>query len=108
MWRFSTPAPERLLYWIQRTSQVIPAGSRVGFSSPGKLGDAPLFRYWWARYWMAENTMIPVHLPSLKANSLKADYLITYGQRYDDPAFELLLEDWPGALYRLRKPKPQP
>jgi len=102
MWRFSTPPPERLLYCTQVTAQRIPAGSRVAFSSPEGPGNAALHRFWWARYWMPQYTLIPVNLSALKENQPRTDYLITYGQRFDHPAFELLLEDWYGALYRRR------
>ncbi len=108
MWRYSTPSPEQLRYWLQRSAQEIPVGSQVGFSSPDGPGNAPLFRYWWARYWMADRTLIPVYLPGLKPKTLRTDYLITYGLRFDDPDFELVFEDWLGALYRRREPLRQP
>jgi hypothetical protein len=101
-WRYSTPPPQRLEHFLDLARQVVPAGSRVAFSSPATRGNAPLFRFWWATYWLAEYTVIPADPPRLEPVAPPVDFRLTYGLRLDDPRCELVMEDWSGAVYRER------
>ena len=101
-WRFATPPPERLNWWLEQVREVVPEGSRLAFSSPATRGNAVLYRAWWATYWMPQYTLLPAPPGVLKPGVQPVDFYVTYGLRLDDPRLELVHEEWAGAVYRER------
>ena len=98
-WRPGTPPVASLSRFLAAAEPLIPAGSRVIFSSRDSPGDQAGHRFAWAAY------LLPRHRLLADQRSPDAEYWVAYraSPRDGDLArLELLLDEPDGRVYRVR------
>ncbi len=102
-WRLGTAPVDNLSRFLGEADRLIPAGSRVIFSSRASPGDQAGHRFAWAAYLLPRHRLIAAR-PSPDP---VADYWIAYrtavADAGEDTRLEVLLADPDGNVYRIRE-----
>ncbi len=100
-WRLGTPPVANLSRFLAEAEPLIPAGSRVVFSSRESPGDQAGHRFAWAAYLLPRHRLIT----SGQSSSPEAEYWIAYRtspRDQDLPRLEVLLDEPDGKVYQVR------
>jgi hypothetical protein len=104
-WREGMPQVVRFRRFAEAARPLLPAGSRVVFTSPDDGAGQQFFRRCWAAYLLPEVDVLPLSDPA--AQDL-GQFLLAYGERIDHPRLELVRRLPGGWLHRVRPDVPAP
>lgn len=100
-WRPGMPQPERLERCLAEVRRRVPPGRVLVFDSPPGPHGADFYRWRWAVYLLPAHDVIQ---PSQRDAARLAQYLVTYGTRFENPRLELIARPPGCRLYRVRQP----
>ena len=99
------PQVVRFRRFVDAARPLLPAGSRVVFTSPDDGAGQQFFRRCWAAYLLPEVDVIPLSDPAAQD---RGQFLLAYGERIDHPRLELVRRLPGGWLHRVRPDAPAP
>lgn len=98
-WRFTLQPALRMRNFLERTRELLPAGSRVAFSSRQDEGNSDFFRFLWASYLRPDC----VWVPAAAARDGQAELWVAYGQEEHREGLSLMHQDNAGSIYRIER-----
>ncbi len=98
-WREGAPAVVRFRRFVDAARPLLPAESRVVFTSPENSPGQQFFRSRWAAYLLPEVEIMTLADPVAPQ---VGQYLLSYGVELDHPRLELTRRLPGGWLYRIR------